>query len=86
MTSNVGPPFVAVPVTGGITFTFGGLKADASARVLDTAGRVIDGLYAAGETIGEIFYYNYSGATSVLRGAVSGRIAGREAAQRARGG
>lgn len=78
------PPFVAVPVTGGITFTFGGLKIDASARVIDTAGRVIDGLYAAGETIGEIFYYNYPGATSVLRGCVFGRIAGAHAADRAR--
>jgi tricarballylate dehydrogenase len=77
-------PFVAVPVTGGITFTFGGLKVDAQARVIDTAGRAIEGLYAAGETIGEVFYYNYPGATSVLRGAVFGRIAGREAAARAR--
>ena len=77
------PPFVAVPVTGGITFTFGGLKVDASARVHDTTGRAIEGLYGAGEVIGEIFYYNYPGATSVLRGAVFGRIAGREAARRA---
>ena len=76
------PPFVAVPVTGGITFTFGGLKVDRDARVLDTAGRVIEGLYAAGETMGEVFYYNYPGATSVLRGAVFGRIAGREGAMR----
>jgi tricarballylate dehydrogenase len=72
-------------VTGGITFTFGGLRADASARVIDTGGRVIEGLYAAGETMGELFYYNYPGATSVLRGAVFGRIAGREAAMQARG-
>lgn len=78
------PPFVAVPVTGGITFTFGGLKVDTSARVIDTAGRVIDGLYAAGEPIGEIYYYNYPGATSCLRGCVFGRIAGRHAAERAR--
>ena len=80
------PPFVAVPVTGGITFTFGGLKVDGCARVLDTAGRLIEGLYAAGEMIGELFYYNYPGATSVLRGAVFGRIAGRDAARRARAG
>jgi tricarballylate dehydrogenase len=73
------PPFVAVPVTGGITFTFGGLKSDARARVLDTDGRAIEGLYAAGELVGELYYYNYPGATSVLRGAVFGRIAGREA-------
>lgn len=78
------PPFVGVPVTGGITFTFGGLKIDASARVIDTAGRVIKGLYAAGETIGEVFYYNYPGATSVLRGCVFGRIAGAHAAGRAK--
>jgi tricarballylate dehydrogenase len=45
---------------------------------------VIDGLYTAGETIGEIFYYNYPGATSVLRGCVFGRIAGAHAAERAR--
>ena len=78
------PPFVAVPVTGGITFTFGGLKVDGSARVLDTAGRVIEGLYAVGETMGEVYYYNYPGATSVLRGAVFGRIAGRDAADRSK--
>ncbi|MCH8064845.1 MAG: FAD-dependent tricarballylate dehydrogenase TcuA [Chloroflexi bacterium] len=77
------PPFVAVPVTGGITFTFGGLKVDTSARVLNVGGQVIDGLYTAGEPMGEIFYYNYPGASSVIRGAVYGRIAGAGAAGRA---
>jgi tricarballylate dehydrogenase len=77
------PPYLAIPVTGGITFTFGGLKCDTSARVIDTRGRVMEGLYAAGETMGEIFYYNYPGASSVIRGAVYGRIAGRHAAGRA---
>lgn len=76
------PPYIAVPVTGGITFTFGGLKCDTSARVIDTRGKVMEGLYAAGETIGEIFYYNYPGASSVIRGAVFGRIAGAHAAAR----
>jgi tricarballylate dehydrogenase len=74
------PPYIAVPVTGGITFTFGGLKCDTEARVIDTRGRVIEGLYAAGEPMGEFFYYNYPGASSVIRGAVFGRIAGRGAA------
>ncbi len=77
------PPYIAIPVTGGITFTFGGLKCDPSARVIDTRGQVMEGLYAAGETIGEIFYYNYPGASSVIRGAVFGRIAGAHAAGRA---
>ncbi|MDZ7728031.1 MAG: FAD-dependent tricarballylate dehydrogenase TcuA [Dehalococcoidia bacterium] len=76
------PPYVAIPVTGGITFTFGGLKCDASARVIDTRGQVMEGLYAAGEPMGEIFYYNYPGASSVIRGAVFGRIAAAHAAGR----
>lgn len=78
------PPFLAIPVTGGITFTFGGLKCDTRARVIDTRGEPIEGLYAAGELMGEFFYDNYPGATSVIRGAVYGRIAGSEAARRAR--
>ena len=43
----------------------------------------MNGLYAAGETMGEIFYYNYPGASSVIRGCVFGRIAAEGAAQRA---
>lgn len=77
------PPYIAIPVTGGITFTFGGLKCDPSARVIDTRGEVMEGLYAAGEPMGEVFYYNYPGASSVIRGAVFGRIAGAHAAARA---
>src|SRR5690606_10724684 len=69
------PPYIAIPVTGGITFTFGGLKCDTTARVIDTRGHVMPGLYAAGEPMGEIFYNNYPGASSVIRGAVFGRIA-----------
>jgi tricarballylate dehydrogenase len=73
------PPFLAYPVTGGITFTFGGLKANTNSQVIHTSGRVIPGLYVAGEPMGELYYYNYMGATSVLRGAVFGRIAGQQA-------
>jgi tricarballylate dehydrogenase len=80
------PPYIAIPVTGGITFTFGGLKCDVTARVIDTRGVVMDGLYAAGETMGELFYYNYPGASSVIRGAVYGRIAANHAATRTRSG
>jgi tricarballylate dehydrogenase len=79
----VEPPYMAFPVTGGITFAFGGLETDGTARVIDTRGRVIPGLYAAGETQGELFYDNYPGATSVLRGCVFGRLAGRDAATHA---
>jgi tricarballylate dehydrogenase len=73
------PPFLAFPIICGNCFTFGGLKVDAQARVIDADGAAIPGLYAAGETIG-LYYGTYAGATSVLRGAVFGRIAGAQAA------
>jgi tricarballylate dehydrogenase len=73
------PPFMAFPIICGNCFTFGGLKVDPRAQVLNTDGQVIPGLFAAGETMG-LYYGTYTGATSVLRGAVFGRIAGDEAA------
>jgi tricarballylate dehydrogenase len=76
------PPFEAYAVTCGITFTFGGLKIDGSARVMDTDGQVIPGLYAAGELVGGLFYFNYPGGTGLMAGAVFGKIAGTAAGQR----
>ena len=77
------PPYEAYAVTCGITFTFGGLKIDGSARVIDTDGQVIPGLYAAGELVGGLFYFNYPGGTGLMNGAVFGKIAGTAAGQRA---
>ena len=57
------------------------MKVNPRAQVLNTQGEVIEGLYAAGETMG-IYYGTYTGATSVLKGAVFGRIAGSDAASR----
>jgi len=76
------PPFLAYPITCANCFTFGGVKVDTDARVLDLDGVPIDGLYAAGEVMG-LYYGTYTGATSVLRGAVFGRKAGLHAARRA---
>ncbi|MGH6689362.1 MAG: FAD-dependent tricarballylate dehydrogenase TcuA [Gammaproteobacteria bacterium] len=74
------PPFVAYPVTGGITFTFGGVKIDDRARVLDTSWEPIPGLYACGEMVGGLFHTNYPGGTGLMSGAVFGRLAGANAA------
>jgi tricarballylate dehydrogenase len=74
------PPFLAYAVTCGITFTFGGLRIDTSGRVLDTDLEPIPGLYAAGELVGDIFYFNYPGGSGLTSGAVFGRISGRSAA------
>ncbi len=75
------PPFHAYPVISSNVFTFGGLKTDTDARVLDRDGHPIEGLYAAGEIVGT-YYGNYTGATSVMKGLVFGRIAGRHAMTR----
>ena len=74
-------PFEAYGVTCGITFTFGGLRIDADAQVLDTDLEPIPGLYAAGELVGGLFYFNYPGGSGLMSGSVFGRIAGRAAAQ-----
>jgi tricarballylate dehydrogenase len=73
-------PFEAYAVTTGITFTFGGLRISRRAQVLDAAWAPIEGLYAAGEIVGGLFYGGYPGGTGLVSGAVFGRIAGREAA------
>ncbi len=75
------PPFEAYAVTCGITFTFGGLRINTDAQVISTDGEPISGLYAAGELVGGIFYFNYPGGTGLTNGAVFGKIAGASAAR-----
>jgi len=76
------PPFEAYAVTCGITFTFGGLRINSSGKVIGAEGEPIPGLYAAGELVGGIFWFNYPGGTGLTNGAVFGRIAGASAAAR----
>jgi tricarballylate dehydrogenase len=73
-------PFTAWPVTGGITFTFGGVRIDEQARVLSTSWVPIPGLHACGEMVGGLFHGNYPGGTGLMSGAVFGRLAGAAAA------
>ncbi len=79
------PPFEAFAVTCGITFTFGGLRIDTNARVIDVYGKPIPGLHAAGELVGGLFYFNYPGGAGLTSGAVFGRRAGVGAARFALG-
>jgi len=76
-------PFRAFPIISANCFTFGGLKVNANAQVLDNDGKPLPGLYAAGETVG-LYHQVYTGATSVLRGAVFGRTAAQHVAALAR--
>ena len=74
------PPFLAFPVTCGLTFAFGGIKVTTAAEVVNDAGTPIPGLYAAGEMVGGLFYHNYPGGSGLASGAVFGKIAGTSAA------
>jgi hypothetical protein len=74
------PPFLAFPVTCGITFTFGGVRVDDRARVIDRGGRPMPGLHAAGEVVGGLFFHNYPGGSGLMSGTVLGRRAGHSAA------
>lgn len=78
------PPFLAVRVACGITFTFGGLAIDPeTAGVLRDSEQkeAVKGLFCTGELVGGLFYANYPGGSGLTAGAVFGRRAGKEAAK-----
>lgn len=77
------PPFRCYQVNAGITFTYGGLATDTNARVLDTRGEPIEGLWAAGNIVGGLFYESYPSGAALTASLVFGRRAGRAAAERA---
>jgi tricarballylate dehydrogenase len=77
------PPFEAYQVGCGVSFTFGGVRIDPdTGQVIDGDMNPIPGLYAAGELVGGIFYFNYPGGSGLMSGAVFGKIAGAGAARR----
>jgi succinate dehydrogenase/fumarate reductase flavoprotein subunit len=79
-----GGPFYAIKMLIGDLGTYAGIVTDADARVLDADGRVIPGLYAAGNDMASIMGGNYSGAGITLGPALTfGYIAGRNLAESA---
>ena len=75
------PPYLGYAVTCGITFTFGGVRIDNRGQVVTNSQEPIPGLYAAGEMVGGLFYYNYPGGSGLSAGMVFGRLAGTSAAK-----
>ncbi|MBQ3478746.1 MAG: flavocytochrome c [Clostridia bacterium] len=73
-------PFYAVKVTAGIHHTMGGLKIDPETHVIDESGKIIPGLFAAGEVTGGVHGGNRLGGNAVADFVVFGRIAGAQAA------
>jgi 3-oxosteroid 1-dehydrogenase len=77
-------PFYAVPINLGDLGTKGGLKADASARVLGGDGQPIPNLYAAGNASGSPFGNCYPGAGGTIGPALTfGYVAANDIAARA---
>lgn len=74
-------PFVAYAVTCGITFTYGGIKVNPQAQVLNERDLPIEGLYATGEMVGGLYYIKYPGGAGLTAGSVLGRLAGEHAAK-----
>ncbi|RHW39361.1 FAD-binding dehydrogenase [Lysinibacillus yapensis] len=74
-------PFEAYAVTCGITFTYGGVKINEKTEVQSILYEKINGLYAAGEVVGGLFYKNYPGGAGLMAGSVFGKIAGENAAK-----
>jgi fumarate reductase flavoprotein subunit len=71
------PPFYAIPVSPGITYTMGGIKIDSYSRVLDEHDKVISGVYAVGSTTGGLEGGEMSGYIGGLcKAAVTGLRAG----------
>jgi tricarballylate dehydrogenase len=78
-------PFYAYPVRPGITFTYLGTKVDRQARILMQDGKPSANMFAAGEIMaGNVLGQGYAAGVGMTIGAVFGRIAGQEAANRAR--
>ena len=72
-------PFYAIAVTPAVHHTMGGIQIDKKTRVYDKSGRVIPGLFAAGEVTGGIHGANRLGGNAQADIVTFGRIAGEEA-------
>lgn len=76
------PPYYALPLRPGITFTYMGVGVDETARVVDGHGRPFANLYAAGEIMsGNVLSTGYLAGFGLTIGTVFGRIAGTQAAR-----
>ncbi|EXJ90440.1 hypothetical protein A1O1_03542, partial [Capronia coronata CBS 617.96] len=78
-------PFLAVHVTCGITFTFGGLGVEPHTTQVMSAvtEKPVPGLFCCGEMLGGLFFENYHGGSGSTAGTVFGRRAGLYAAEAA---
>jgi succinate dehydrogenase/fumarate reductase flavoprotein subunit len=73
------PPFYAVPVRAGITFTEGGISVNGDCQALDRDRRPVPGLFVAGVDVGALSNVGYAGGLSAAL--ITGLRAGIHAAR-----
>jgi fumarate reductase flavoprotein subunit len=80
------PAFYAVEVRpAALIVTGSGMPIDVKARVLDASGKALSGLYAAGETVGNLYGRHYVSSGYAIASSITfGCIAGRSAADYAK--
>lgn len=71
-------PFYAIHIAPAVHYTMGGVQINSQTQVLATDGRVIPGLYAAGEVVGGLHGNNRIGGNSIAETVVFGRQAGQQ--------
>merc|ERR1712139_509283 len=74
-------PFYVAIITPVIHYCMGGLEIDVDSQCLDTKGKKIPGLYAAGEVAGGVHGNNRLGGNSLLDCVVFGRVSGKACAK-----
>lgn len=75
------PPFYAMgQMRNMVALTLGGLRTNGKTQVLDPYGKIIPGLYAAGEIMGGVHGNQYHGGTAFGKAFTFGYIAGIQAA------
>lgn len=76
------PPYFGIRLWPKVHHTMGGVRINVRGEVLNLDGKVIEGLYAAGEITGGIHGASRLGSCSITECLVFGRIAGKNAAAR----
>merc|ERR1740121_2116307 len=74
-------PFYVAIITPVIHYCMGGLEIDVDSAVVNSNGKAIPGLYAAGEVAGGVHGNNRLGGNSLLDCVVFGRVAGKHCAK-----
>ena len=74
------PPYYIAASANALTSTYGGITTDGDMAVIDWFGVPVDGLFAAGETVGGFHGAGYYSASSLASSATFGMCAGRAAA------